>query len=233
MSFWNWIGLPSAADIQGLKEASLEQMEVLSTLTAVSADIQELKASSVRQMEVLSTLTAVNTDIQELKASSVRQMEVLSTLTAVNADIQELKGLSVRQMEVLSTLTAVSADIQELKASSLKQVEALPTLTALNKDVIQLLERANDISEKSDKISDVVQTYHAELSHMIMKQSETLSNSLNSLNTLRQDSQRMDKNSQRMMKELLAECEAQNQLLRLLIANSLIDDISQITDESE
>ena len=148
MSFWNWIGLPSAADIQGLKEASLEQMEVLSTLTAVNADIQELKASSVRQMEVLSTLTAVNTDIQELKASSVRQMEVLSTLTAVNADIQELKGLSVRQMEVLSTLTAVNTDIQELKASSLKQVEALSTLTALNKDVIQLLERVNDISEK-------------------------------------------------------------------------------------
>ena len=51
MSFWNWIGLPSAADIQGLKEASLEQMEVLSTLTAVNADIQERSEEHTSELQ--------------------------------------------------------------------------------------------------------------------------------------------------------------------------------------
>lgn len=126
-----------------------------------------------------------------------------------------------------------AVDIRELKEASLKQAEALSALCALNKNVIQLLEDTRNISEKSDKLSEAAWTYYENVSQMILKQSEALSASFEPLKTFLQDFRRMDKDAQNKLKQILTECGNQNELLRLLIANSLINDVSQILDEDK
>lgn len=126
-----------------------------------------------------------------------------------------------------------AADIQELKEASLRQAETLSALTELNKNVIQLLENIQDINEKSDKLTEAVHIYYEGVSQMILKQSEAISTSLEPLKMLLQNFQKMDKDTRRMLKRVLTECENQNELLRLLIANSLIDDVSKTLDKNK
>lgn len=126
-----------------------------------------------------------------------------------------------------------AVDIQELKEASLRQAETLATLTELNKNVIQLLENTQDIGEKSDKLAKAVNMYYEGISQMILKQSEAISTSLEPLKILQQNFQRMDKDTRRVLKRVLTECENQNELLRLVIANSLIDDVSKTLDKDK
>ena len=92
------------------------------------------------------------------------------------------------------------------------------------------MEDAENISEKSDKISEAVRTYHENLSRMLLDQLEALSTNLESLKAFQKNFRRMDAYMQRKLKEILEECGTQNELLRLLIANSLIDDVSQVLE---
>lgn len=126
-----------------------------------------------------------------------------------------------------------AADLQELKEASLRQADVLSALTELNKNVIQLLETTQGIGERSGKLTEAVHTYYKGVSQMILKQSEAVSASLEPLKMLQQDFQRMDRDTQEALKQVLTECECQNELLRLLIANSLIDDISTTLDEDK
>lgn len=125
------------------------------------------------------------------------------------------------------------ADIQELKNASLKQTEALSTLANLDKNVIQLLQNAENISEKSDKLDEAVHTYYEGISQVLLNQSEALSANLHAMETLQQNIHTMDKGTQRTLAQILTECKDQNELLRLLIANSLVNDISNLLDNEE
>lgn len=122
------------------------------------------------------------------------------------------------------------ADIQELKDASLKQAETLSTLATLDKNVIQLLQDSKDINGKSDKLAEVVHTYYNGISQALSKQSEALAANLHALEELQQNIRTIDKDTKKASKQILTECKDQNELLRLLIANSLIDDVSKILD---
>lgn len=125
------------------------------------------------------------------------------------------------------------ADIQELKNASLKQVEALSTLANLDKNVIQLLQNMGNINAQGGKLNEAIRTYYEGISQMLLKQSEAVSANLHALETFQQNSHVMDKGTQRTLAQVLTECKDQNEMLRLLIANSLVNDISELLDNEE
>ena len=126
-----------------------------------------------------------------------------------------------------------AADIQELKEASLRQAETLSALTELNRNVMQLLENTQDISEKSDKLTEAARMYYDGISRMVLKQAEVFSAGLESLETFQKNFRKMDKDTQRTLEQVLTECRNQDELLRLLVANSLVGDVSKLLDEDE
>ena len=126
-----------------------------------------------------------------------------------------------------------AADIRELQELSLRQTDELSTLTKLNKNVTQLLRSTQDISEGNDKLADVAYTYYKDISKMILERTKAIDLKLGLLKTLQQDFQTMDKETQRRLERVLKECENENELLRLLIANSLIDDVSEVMNKNK
>ena len=68
---------------------------------------------------------------------------------------------------------------------------------------------------------------------MILERTKAIDLKLGLLKTLQQDFQTMDKETQRRLERVLKECENENELLRLLIANSLIDDVSEVMNKNK
>lgn len=240
-SFWNRIGLPCLDDIQELKDASRKQEEALSSLIALNRDTIELLKRTENSLSVAvegssnNNQKAITAAVETICEAMLKYYEGSSQL------LMKQSGNLSASLESLDTL---HTGVKELQQTSAKQEEISAAIVNLKNDLMCLLrETKSELSASIDKTSvecketvdfaaakarDIMQKLSDSEIQLLTDQECKLAENIETINAFRGEFQRASKEDREEFGQLLAECKSQEELLRILTANSLLNDASKL-----
>lgn len=258
-SFWNWLGLPSYADIQALQEASQRQEIALTSLMSINAEtkmslatIQADLLASVEQMDstnrnmldaaeksICETIQAGINHSHDLLSGQVTELahETLLTLkselgTSAEQINQSNKAVAADvEKRICDAVQAWAEKSHQLLASHIQAVTeqsiavAKAELAATMEQTSKKNQEAMDSAEY--KISSAIRMCTEDSQRILSKQADKLAKNIDTLAALCETTYSLDNDTQERVGHIITECRTQNELLRMLLANTLIDDIAQ------
>lgn len=244
-NFWNWIGLPSLADITAIKDSCLNQEQQL----AVIAKSNE---------ELLNQIRSISTFLSEQFVETEKQLTALDhTLTSIIKKLTQTEEQSSQNCATLSNvLSQLRLSIESLSTEEKAQFSELTSqtreLTSGIKDIIQAQEQvsqhsakqSNDLSELKASVGLMGAEEKTQFSQLVAQDKELLSKFKDLMQAQEQISKYGTILSDKLSKlkialdsigteekaqlsQLVFNSENQNELLRLLVTNSLMDELAE------
>lgn len=258
-SFWNFLGLPSFADIQELQESARRQEEALASLASVNAAaaralaaIQDELSASVEQVNdtnrsmleamkkgVCETIQAgidssrdlVSGQMSDLTREALEAVryELRTSAEQINCAGQEVSAASEKR--ICDIVQACAEKSEQLFVSHVQSVTEC-SLAAAKAELTASLEKASGEGQEAvgaaqQKICATIHTCTESSQRILSEQADRAAESIAALSTLCDTTYDLDRDTQKRIEQIIAECRTQNELLRLLLANTLIDDVSQ------
>ncbi len=139
-------------------------------------------------------------------------------------DIQALNAAALKQEEVLTSLKMLTAETKE-------------SLVGVRSELMASAERMEASNQKAiesstEAIGNTLLRYSDGICKLLIERTTKLSDSIDVLETLEREISCLDRASQEKIEQTIAECRSQNELLRMLIANTLVEDISKVMNEA-
>jgi len=134
-SFWNWLGLPSFADVQDLQMSARRQEEVLASLASINAEANK-------------TLVAIQEDLSD----------AVNRINGANQNMLEAAKTNV--CETIQAGIDLSRKLISEQMAGLAQ-EALSTIRTESDASVQQTRRENQeaVAGAEKRILDMIQTY--------------------------------------------------------------------------
>ena len=240
-SFWNRIGLPSFADIQKLQTTACSQTEALSSISSLNHEAIRLLGEV--KSGVSSSINSANSSQHKAVKDAVKKI-----VEAMQKYHEITSQLLVQQTDTLAansgSLTALQTDAKEFHIVAQKQEDAAASIIQLDQDIIRLLEDAkmaiaNSIRLEGSKSRKAVETGVEKLESVISEKKNDILKQLaqhmgrttelmKELTTFHTETNHRDKIEYEQIQQLVKESTMQNELLRILVANSMIEDMSQL-----
>lgn len=136
------------------------------------------------------------------------------------------------------------ADIQELTASALRQEEILASLKILTEETRKSFDRVQSeltasvdqigtanhevIESSTREVCNILLRYNDEIRKLVIERTAKLYEGIETLEVIGKEICSLDRDTQEKIEKTLTECRNQNELLRILIANTLIEDASNL-----
>lgn len=264
-SFWNWLGLPSYADIQALQEASQRQESTLASLINISAEanasLVAIQADLLASVEQLNSTNRSILEAVERRICETIQAGIDCSRNLISGQVTELAheifsmvkaelGTSTEQISqsnqavVLSVEKRICDTVQtwtekpnQLLASHIQTVTEHAIATA-QAELTTALEQAGEknreaIGAAEQKICLTMHICSEDSQRILSEQADQVAESIAALNALCETAYGLDRDTQKRIEHIITEGRTQNELLRMLLANTLINDVSQEFPEKD
>ena len=244
-NFWNWIGLPSLADITAIKDSCLNREQqlaviaksnegLLNQIKSISTFLSEQFVEMEKQLTALDhTLTSI---IKKLSQAEEQSSQNCATLSNV---------LSQLRLSIDSLGTEKKVQFSELASQNRELTSGIKNLMQVQEQISQhSAKQSNDLSELKASISLMGTEEKTQFSQLIAQDEELLSKFKDLMQSQEQISKYSVKLSDKLSKlrialdaigteekaqlsQLVFNSENQNELLRLLVTNSLMDELAE------
>lgn len=240
-SFWNRIGLPCLADIQNLQVAACSQAEALSSISSLNHEVIRLLKEA--KSDVSSSINSANSSQHEAVKIAVEKI-----VEAMQKYHEITSQLLVRQADILAANSGILTDLrtsaEEFHTVAQKQEDAVALIIQLDQDIIRLLEDAkvaiaNSISQEGfqsrkavetgvEKLESVIFDGKSDILKQLTQQMGRTTELMKELAAFHSETDHRDKMEHEQIQRLVKESTMQDELLRILLANSMIEDVSQL-----